>query len=74
MQKFFENMVEALDEEEEISQETVLKELETWDSLGALSVTSMIGENYGVTLFAEDYVSVVTVGDLWQLVESRMGK
>ena len=41
MEEFLEKLAEALDEETPICADTVLFELETWDSLGALAVAAM---------------------------------
>lgn len=71
MDDFFEQLEEALEAEEPLAADTVLADLEEWDSLGTLAVVSMVSECYGVTLASEELVAAVTAGDLRQLVESK---
>ncbi len=71
MDDFFEQLEEALEAEEPLAADTVLADLEEWDSLGTLAVVSMVGECYGVTLASEELVAAATAGDLRQLVESK---
>ena len=41
MEKFIEKMVDVLDSEEEITAETILSDLEEWDSLSVVSFMAM---------------------------------
>jgi acyl carrier protein len=65
VEEFLEKLAEALDEETPICADTVLFELETWDSLGALAVAAMAKEAFGVTLHAEDIAGLERARDLF---------
>ena len=58
-------------EENAVKETDELKAFAQWDSLAVLSVIAMLDANYGVNLRAADFEPVVTVGDLWNLVQSR---
>ena len=47
MEKFIEKMVDVLDSEEEITAETILSDLEEWDSLSVVSFMAMANAVYG---------------------------
>lgn len=53
---------------------TVFKELDEWSSLIALSVISMIDEEYNVVLKGDDIREAVTIEDLFNMVKSRVEK
>ena len=70
---FIEKFAEQFDDAPaELSAETNFKELEDWNSLVALSVISMVDEEYEVTLKGEDIRNAVTVGDLFEIVKGKM--
>jgi acyl carrier protein len=50
-----------------------LKAFPQWDSLSILSVIAMLDADYRVNLKAADFQPVKTVGELWQLVQSKKG-
>ena len=54
-----------------LNAETKFRELDEWSSLTALSVIAMADEVYGVTLTGEDIRSAVTLGDLFQVIQSK---
>ena len=71
MQSFFEKLAELLGVEAgEVQAESVLDSFDEWDSLGALTVVSMIDEDYGVTVLSEELARLSTVGELWQQVQT----
>ena len=70
---FIEKFAEQFDDAPaELTAETNFKELEDWNSLVALSVISMVDEEYEVTLKGEDIRNAVTVGDLFEIVKGKM--
>lgn len=70
---FVEKFAEQFDDAPaELTAETNFKELEDWNSLVALSVISMVDEEYEVTLKGEDIRNAVTVGDLFEIVKGKM--
>lgn len=69
MEKFIEQMVDMLDTEEEITMDTVLDELDEWDSLSFVSFLAMANAAYGKKLNAIDVKNAETVADLYELVK-----
>jgi acyl carrier protein len=73
VEKFATEMANAIDADPlTVSAETVYKNLDSWDSMGALSIIAMIDENYSVSVGGDDLEGTGTVGALWALVEKRM--
>ncbi len=68
---FINELKEALeieDEDQEITLETNLKELEEYDSLSVLSIIAMIDKNFSKQVLALDLAKVITVGNLIELI------
>lgn len=56
---------EALDTQEgALAPETVLDEMESWDSIAALSLIAMMDDNFGKTLSGSEIKALKTVGDI----------
>lgn len=56
---------EALDTEEgALTPETVLDDVDSWDSIAALSLIAMMDDNFGKTLSGAEIKALVTVGDI----------
>jgi acyl carrier protein len=51
--------------------ETVFKDLDEWSSLVALSIISMVDEEYDKQLTPTDIRSSETIKDLWELIEAK---
>lgn len=51
--------------------ESVLQDLEGWDSVAALSLIAMIDERWGVALEGSEILACHSVGDLFALVQQR---
>ncbi len=60
--------LEIEDEDQEITLETNLKELEEYDSLSVLSIIAMLDKNFSKQVLASDLVKVITVGNLIELI------
>jgi acyl carrier protein len=60
--------LEIEDEDQEITLETNLKELEEYDSLGVLSIIAMLDKNFSKQVLSSDLVKVITVGNLIELI------
>lgn len=69
MKQFIEKMVDVLDVEEEITVETVLNDLEEWDSLSLVSFMAMANATYGKKVLPSDVKAAKTVKDLYELVK-----
>lgn len=74
IKEFIKNFAEQFDdtEQNEFKPETVFHELDEYTSLIALSIISMVDEEYGVTLNANEMSSAVTIEDLFNTVKSKL--
>ena len=68
---FIDELKEALeieDEDQEITLETNLKELEEYDSLSVLSIIAMIDKNFAKQIPSIDFVKITTIKSLIDLI------
>lgn len=52
--------------------DTDFRELDEWSSLIGLSVIAMVDEEFGVALKANDFRSITTISDLYQVVMNKL--
>lgn len=57
---------------EQLNSATRFRELDGYTSLVALLIITMIDEEYDVTVTGDDMKQQVTIGDLYNLVSSRL--
>lgn len=69
MEQFIEKIIDVMDIEEEITADTVLEDLEEWDSLSLVSFMAMANAAYGKKVVAADVKMAKTVADLYELVK-----
>ena len=67
--EFYEKLSDIF--EEEITDETILKDLDAYDSLSILSIVAMCDKDYNFTAAASEIRALDTVGDLKAFIESR---
>lgn len=74
IQEFIENFADQLDDVDAttISTDTVIRELNEWSSLAALSVMAMVSDEYDVELTAEEMRGANTINDLFNIINSHM--
>lgn len=74
IKEFIEHFAEQFDDTDSsvFTPETVFHELDEYTSLIALSIISMVDEEYNVTLNGKDMSSAVTIQDLFNTVKSKM--
>ncbi len=74
LKEFIENFAEQFDETDasELTAETKFKDLEEWSSLIALSIISMVDEEYDITLKGDDIRTSNTIEDLYNIVRSKL--
>ncbi|WP_297975529.1 acyl carrier protein [uncultured Bacteroides sp.] len=74
IKEFIENFADQFDEIDAsvLKPETVFHELDGYTSLVALLIITMIDEEYDVTVTGDDMKKQVTIGDLYNLVSSRL--
>lgn len=63
-EQFLEEMVEVLQTEDEITMDTVLEDLEEWDSLSIMSTMAFLDKNFGVKTNMADYKNMTIIGDI----------
>ena len=73
LDEFVARFAEEFDEtpEEEFKADTVFKDLDEWGSLTALSIISMVDEEYDKRITGADLRSVSTIEELYNLVEAK---
>lgn len=73
IKEFIEHFAEQFDDTavEVFKPETEFMALDEWTSLTALSIISMIDEEYDVTIGGADIRNAKTIDDLYRVVESK---
>ena len=61
--EFLKEMVEVLQTEDEISFDTVLSDLDEWDSLSVMATMAFLDKSFGVKTTMKDYKEMKTIGD-----------
>ena len=71
-ERFIELFKETLEiEENNVSRDTVFRDLDKWDSMAFLSVIAMIDEEYDVVIEGNDFRELKTIGDLIDEIGKR---
>ena len=70
MEEFLKKIAEIL-EVDEVKGTDEWKAYPQWDSLSVLSVIAMMDSNYGINLRAQEFEHIKTIGELWNIVQSR---
>lgn len=70
---FLQNFVSILDDTDEalITNETVFRDLEEWDSLTALSLIAMVDEEYSLKLTGDDIKTSTTILDIFEKIKNK---
>ena len=73
LKEFIQNFADQFDETDasEITAATVFHELPEYSSLIALSIISMVDDEYDITIKGDDMRSAVSVEDLFNIVKSK---
>jgi len=69
--EFIDELKDALeieDEDQEITLDTNLKDLEEYDSLSVLSIIAMVDKNFGKQIPSSDFLKITTVSSLMELI------
>ncbi len=70
-EKFLKLIKEALETEDPISLDSVLEDLECWDSLAELSLTSMVDDEFGIVIGYKDLKKMWTIRDIFDFIISN---
>ena len=72
-EKFLETIKEALEVEDvEVKLDDNLADFDSWDSISRLSLIALLDENFEVEVADAEFEETETVGDLFNLVKSRV--
>lgn len=63
-EQFLEAMVDVLQTEEEITFDTLLEDLEEWDSLSIMATMAFLEKEFGVKTSMKDYQNMQTIEDI----------
>lgn len=61
---FLEKMQDVLQMEDELTFDTVLEDLDEWDSLAMMAVTAFLDKNFNLKLTFNDFKNFKTVEDI----------
>lgn len=67
--EFLEKMIDILDCEQEVSMDSILGEIEEWDSLSFVSFLAMANASYGKKVIPANVKSAKTIADLFEIVK-----
>lgn len=62
--EFLVKLKDILETEEELTFETVLNDLEEWDSLSKMAVIAFFDEDFNIKLIFNDFQEISTIDDL----------
>lgn len=63
-EEFLTEMQDVLQTDEELTFETVLDDLEEWDSLSVMATMAFLEKSFGVKTMMKDYKEMTTIGDI----------
>jgi len=71
---FLEHFAEQFEETpaDQLTLNTNFRELEEWDSMAVLTIIAMVDSFYGVKLTGDEIRSSLTIGDIFNKVESKL--
>ncbi len=73
IQDFIQHFAEQLEETDVnvLTPETNFRDLDEWSSIIGLSIILMVDEEYGITIGADAMKQAQTIGDLFNIVQSK---
>ena len=63
-QEFLTEMQDVLQTEEELSLDTILNDLDEWDSLSVMATMAFLEKSFDVKTTMKDYKEIKTIGDI----------
>ncbi len=63
-EEFLVEMQDVLQTDAELTMETVLEELDEWDSLSMMATMAFLDKNFGVKIKIADLKTLATIGDI----------
>lgn len=71
MEKIYKKLQDLLDVES-LDKKCVLEDFEDWDSLCIITLITFLDKEYGVNLYTNELKAAKTVGDLMDLIQSKL--
>ena len=74
IEEFIENFVDQFDDLEldDVTPETVMRDLDEWSSMLGLSLLNMVEKRYGVELTFDELRNAITVQSLFDTVQKKL--
>lgn len=74
LDEFVELFCEQLDDTDPstVNAQTVIRDLDEWSSLLALSIISMVDEEFGIALKGDDVKNSKTIEDVYNVIKSKL--
>ncbi len=70
METFLNQMAELL-EVDSVNANDEITSFEAWDSLTALSIIALVGEEYNITISSNDILEAKTINGLYNIINSK---
>ncbi len=67
-QEFIKLLQDELEYEVVLTSDTLIKELEEWDSMSAMVLIGVVAQNFGVTLKASDIEAISTIDSIIAII------
>jgi acyl carrier protein len=73
MEKFIKDFAEQLLDQDAsiLTNDTVFRDLDDWDSLTAMAVIAMVNDEYGVKIGDQDFRKLNTIGDIYNHINQN---
>lgn len=71
-QEFLEHLKNALQRDEDLSEDMALADIEEWDSLSIISLISLYDSLFGIALSGNTLANCKIVGDLFKLTNGKI--
>lgn len=68
------NQIKDIVDNETLTQDQNLEEIEDWDSLAKITFVSWVDQNLGITLYTHDMQQCQTIADVVSLLEEKSAK
>ena len=66
-EEFFKKMADAVEIEEQVDENTILADLEEWDSLAAVTTLALFKKHLNMNITADNLRNCKTIGDILNL-------
>lgn len=74
MQNKILNQIKDIVDDDSLTQNQKLEDIQDWDSLAKITFVSWVDQNLKITLYTQDLQECQTIADIISLLESKCGK